>query len=162
MGKECTQYRFLSEPATVRRSAEVAICDRCLREGYTPEDAQVVERFAELFYAARVLFEADITEETRIIPTLVFAEQTAASDPATLDSSDAIPRPLARAAQASEMSSKDDIRNRFAEIAGESKGWVRVLHKVRAGGWHTATSKRQRRCADIRVEAYISTRNQVF
>jgi hypothetical protein len=40
MGERCTQARFLGgKPNTVRRTSNSDLCDRCLQEGYTSEDA---------------------------------------------------------------------------------------------------------------------------
>jgi hypothetical protein len=39
MGERCTQARFLGEPNRVRSTSNSDLCDRCLQEGYTSEDA---------------------------------------------------------------------------------------------------------------------------
>jgi hypothetical protein len=39
MGDRCTQYRFLNQPAKLRKTSMSDICDRCLKQGYTAEDS---------------------------------------------------------------------------------------------------------------------------
>jgi hypothetical protein len=84
MRTQCYHVRFLSspEPVSLSLSHEGDICDRCKQAGYRPPtiddgEAELVappeERFGRLLDAGRILFEANITEENKIIPTLAFA-----------------------------------------------------------------------------------------
>jgi len=43
MGERCTQARFLGKPNKVRKTSKSTLCDRCLQEGYKPEDVVPVK-----------------------------------------------------------------------------------------------------------------------
>jgi hypothetical protein len=105
MGERCTQYRYLGEPHKLRSTSSAELCERCMQEGYTPEDAPVLTPsaprqegpiadlrlppvdesplpaegvFSEVIRAAKVLFQENITDEELIIPTLAYANQASA------------------------------------------------------------------------------------
>src|SRR5215208_3249692 len=44
MGERCTQARFLDgKPNKVRKTSKSILCDRCIQEGYKPEDVVPVK-----------------------------------------------------------------------------------------------------------------------
>ena len=43
MGERCTQARFLGKPNKVRKTSKSTLCDRCIQEGYKPEDVVPVK-----------------------------------------------------------------------------------------------------------------------
>jgi hypothetical protein len=80
MGRQCTQYPALGEPTKLSRynKHNIGICVTCWESGLRLGDSP--EEYGELFRAARVLFEKDVSDEDLIIPTLAFAARASASD----------------------------------------------------------------------------------
>jgi hypothetical protein len=84
MGARCYHVRFLEllEPVSLSSSRASDICYRCEQAGYltpTADDegnelaALLGQRFERLLDTGRALFETNVTEEDKIVPTLAFA-----------------------------------------------------------------------------------------
>jgi hypothetical protein len=75
MGERCTQYPRLGQPQKVRSTAADNLCEPCKRAGFDALEASPdsESEYAKLFRAALVILDTGITDEDKVIPTLVFA-----------------------------------------------------------------------------------------
>ncbi len=103
-------------------------------EPWSDEDPPSEERYEELFRVARVLFEAGITEEAEIIPTLVFAGRRW------------------------EMSYLERVRDRFVKAGGTRAGQCKNNSLLQ--DWYMTGQPAGRiRTAKLIISAILSPRN---
>jgi hypothetical protein len=113
-GRQCTQYRFLGEPARVRRSSQSDLCEICAQEGRSrgsasledaPEEHRGVLQAAQALLRGETtnkVLKSELADERNIAPTLVFAA-------------------LSRTYP--ELRS---TRDRFVEVGEGTEGWTRL------------------------------------
>jgi hypothetical protein len=75
-GERCVRYDLQTgKPERLSRYNKNDVCERCQEEDrkVPDSDAGVEEEFSDLLHAARVILNLRITDEDKIVPTLVFA-----------------------------------------------------------------------------------------